>query len=167
MAREASGEGTWYGMWRRGEGVDRTWRAVEKEFVRACEAYLGGRYAAYLDDRGSPTPEWAWANILAHGSPDHLAALAAGARPHRYLSESTRTWEEAVSFLADEVLRAASAHPGGLPAIQREVLWPLENTLCRWSPYSQAMSPGHLVRAVTAALEGSQHGPTSGRRGPR
>jgi len=154
-------------MWGHGDGVDRTWRAVEKEFVRACEAYLGGRYAAYLDDRGRPAPEWAWANVLAHSPPEHLAALAAGARPHRYLSEGTRTWEDALSFLAEEVLAAARERPGGLPAVQREVLWPLESSLSRWVPRSQAMSPGHLVREVTAALEGSQHGPTSGRRGPR
>ena len=154
-------------MWGRGDGVDRTWRAVEKDFVRACEAYVSGRYPAYLDDRGRNAPEWAWANVLAHGSAESLAALAAGRRPHRYLSEATRAWEEAVAYLADEVLVTAEVHPDGLTGVQRDVLWPLETILCRYRSRRDPPGPGHLVQTVTAALEGSQRGPTSGRRGPR
>jgi hypothetical protein len=154
-------------VWGHDDGVDRTWRSVEKEFVRACEAYVSGGFAAYLDDRGRPAPEWAWANVLAHGSMDQLRALAAGRRTHRYLSPAALDWEQALAFLADRVLVAGDAHADGAAGVQRDVLWPLETVLCRYRSRHEPASPAHLVQTVTAALEGIQRGPTSGRCDPR
>jgi hypothetical protein len=154
-------------VWRHDDGVDRTWRAVEKEFVRACEAYVTGRFAAYLDDRGRPVPEWAWANVLAHGSLAQLRGLAAERRVHHYLSPAARSWERALAFLADQVLLAGEAHADGAFGVQRDILWPLETVLCRYRSRHKPPTPEHLVQTVTAALEGIQRGPTSGRCDPR
>jgi hypothetical protein len=136
---------------RAGDGVDRTWRQVEKEFVRACEHFVTGRYAEYLDDRGRPAPEWAWVNELAHCSPAHLADLSAGKTPHRYISGNTRTWEEAMAFLAEEVIDTASACGTELPILQFDVLVPLELRLARARPRFN-LGPLHLVQTVTEAL---------------
>jgi hypothetical protein len=138
-------------MWgRAGEGVDRSWRYMEKEFVRACEAFLGGRFAQYLDDRGRPAPEWAWVNVLAHRSADDLADLAAGRASHRFITGNTRTWEDALAFLAEEVLDAASFTQ--LETLQRDVLVPLELELTTVR-LRLSLGPRHLARVVTDALD--------------
>ncbi|HXX91873.1 MAG TPA: hypothetical protein VEI83_16770 [Acidimicrobiales bacterium] len=138
-------------MWRR-DDADRAWRPAEKEFAIACEAFVSGRYAQFLDDRGRPAPEWAWLNVLAHGGRTTLEAIAAGERWHCFLATNTRIWEDALSFLAGEILQTAPPAEAGLAALQRDVLIPLELSLIRSRP-RYALGPTHLARAVTEALD--------------
>lgn len=61
-------------MWSRG-------RRTESVLVVECEAFLAGRYAQYLDTKNLRVPDWAWLNVLAHGSQDDIATLASGNSP--------------------------------------------------------------------------------------
>ena len=82
-------------------------RAWEQEFVAECEAFLSGHSAQWLADANRPVPVWAWVNALAHGSDDDITALAVG-EPIRLGSQGTSVWQQALAFLAQELMSQAT-----------------------------------------------------------
>lgn len=99
----------------------RTW---ERELVVECEEFLFGRYAQYLRDENRPVPTWAWLNVLAHGNEEDITALAASERPRRSCSDTV--WQEALAFLAQELMSEATRRGHPLASLQRSTLVPLE-----------------------------------------
>src|SRR5689334_16655676 len=82
------------------------------------DAFLSGQYVEYLLQQGRAVPAWAWINQLAHGTPDELAAIAAGARPmtqHPYAS----AWQRAVGAIARSLLAEVDRDDRGLCDLQR------------------------------------------------
>jgi len=107
------------------------------ELVVDSEAFLTGHLAEVLQQRNGYVPEWAWTNLLAHGTePDLRIDRGAG---EEWPSEGESAWRRARSFLAGEVLTAAEAQ-GSLTEVQSAALVPLELDLAarhdvgRWSP---------------------------------
>ncbi len=118
------------------------------ELVQAVEAVLEGRYAEFLQRRGSRVPPWAWTNLLAHGTEADLQrATHRRIRPYWDMS----VWRRAQSYLAGEVLDAAR-YAGSLAALQHEILVPLECDLVGWIP-SRYTSAGQWAARVLAALD--------------
>ena len=76
-----------------------------------CEAFLNGRYAAWLAERRRPIQAWAWLNLVAHGDAEELGAVAGGDNPL-----VPGEWRVPLSVLARRATEDA----------QREVLTPLE-----------------------------------------
>lgn len=98
-------------------------KALAAELFSDCEAFLLGRYAEHVPERGAAVPVWAWTNLLAHGTePDLRATAAALGAP------GTDAWHAARARLAAEVLALTDpARP--LPDLQSAVLVPLELSL--------------------------------------
>ena len=126
------------------------YRPWERELVAECEAYLAGHYAQYLREAKRLIPTWAWLNVLAHGSEDDVAALAAG-EPCRRGSTDAPVWQQAVAFLAQEVLNQVAARGRPLADLQRSTLVPLEFELAE----RPALSPATFVASVLGVL--AQH----------
>ena len=127
-------------------------RPWEHELVTECEAYLSGRYAEYLGEAKRPVPVWAWLNVLAHGSEEDVAALAAG-EPHPSIS----LWHQALAFLAQELMNQAARRGRRLADLQRSTLVPLELELAG----KGAQSPVELARFVSRVLSALAQRPTS------
>jgi len=124
----------------------RTW---ERELVAECEEFLFGRYAQYLRDESRPVPTWAWLNVLAHGNEEDIAALAASEPPRR--SSPDTVWQEALAFLAQELMNEATRRGLPLASLQRSTLVPLELELAgRWGPV--CVQPVEFVSSVLTAL---------------
>lgn len=98
-------------------------KALAAELVSDCEAFLLGRYAEHVSDRGVPVPVWAWTNLLAHGSESDLRAAGASLGAPR-----SDAWHAARARLADEVL-AATGPDRPLAELQAAALAPLELSL--------------------------------------
>lgn len=122
-------------------------RAWEHELVVECEAYLSGRYARYLEETSRPVPGWAWLNLLARGSEADIAALASG----EACDPGPTVWQQALSFLALELLSRAAQQGRTLEELQRSTLVPLEFRLAKRGtpPY---LTPATFVSIVLAAL---------------
>ena len=93
----------------------------ESELAEECEAFMAGHYAQYLDHDGQSVPDWAWPNVLAHGSEDDIRDLATvGPRPGD--AGCRRAW----AFLAQEVLVEAERRACSVATLQHSNLVPLE-----------------------------------------
>jgi hypothetical protein len=118
----------------------------ERELADECEAFLSGHYAQYLNDDGRPVPEWAWLNVLAHGSEDDIRAFATGGPRLR-----DATWHHALAFLAQEVLNEAARRGGTVSDLQRSTLVPLELELAATDTRSD-MQRAQVVGSVLTTL---------------
>ena len=112
----------------------------------------------YLDGKNLRVPDWAWLNVLAHGSQDDIGALAVG-EPAWRISSDTSVWHDALSFLAQELVSQATRRGRAVTELQRSALVPLELELAgRRGP---SMGPTAFVGHVRSAI--AQH-PSSRRR---
>jgi len=124
-------------------------QAEERVLVAECEAFLSGHYAQFLDGSNLRVPDWAWLNVLAHGSQDDIRALAIG-EPAWRISSETSVWHEALSFLAQELISQATRQGRALAVLQRSTLVPLELELAgRRGP---SMGPTAFVGHVRSAI---------------
>ena len=139
-------------MWTSGRGAE------ERALVGECEAFLSGHYAQYLDGENLGVPDWAWLNVLAHGTPDDIRALASG-EPAWAISSDTSVWHDALSFLAQELTDQATRQGRALAGLQRSTLVPLELELA--GRRGRSMGPTAFVGLVRSTM--AQH-PSSRRR---
>ncbi len=129
-------------MWRRDGSVDGHGVADE------CDAFLAGRYLEMLERNDALIPQWAWMNVLAHGTVTDLIAMSATDGSPR--DRLTQTWADARSYLAAEVLDACHRF-GSLLTVQRCALVPLELELA--SPLTPPVRrPADWVGMVMTAL---------------
>jgi hypothetical protein len=124
-------------------------RPWERELVTECEEFLLGRYAQYLRDENRPVPPWAWLNVLAHGNEQDIIALASSEpAQHRY-AESV--WQQALAFLAQELMVAVTSPGNSLVGLQVSTLVPLELELAGRRGDKHA-EPVELVSSVLKDL---------------
>jgi hypothetical protein len=122
--------------------------------VAECVAFLCGRYASHLAERGRPVPVWAWTNTLAHATEAELQDLV---RAQHRLARASDHWALASAYVAGEVLDLAE-RLGSLRELQAAVLIPLELELAsrpeidRWSP-----RPWVIVVTTTLGDYGRAH----------
>ena len=129
-------------------GSNHRQRDVPNDLARQCEAYLAGRFAHFVR-RGREPPPWAWFAVLAHADEDEVEAIASAGLPDRRIRRSD-SWDQALAFLAQEMLcRATDAHQG-LRDLQRSVLVPLELELAAHSTWPT--EPAAFVGVVLSAL---------------
>jgi hypothetical protein len=103
--------------------------SIGRDLVEECEAFLTGRYVELLVERGASIPDWAWTNLLAHGTRHQLAhAPSLGIRGSRL-----RAWSDGRAVMAKEVLDYARTYPS-LVLFQQAVVIPLELDLASTSP---------------------------------
>jgi hypothetical protein len=127
----------------------RTW---ERELVAECEEFLFGRYAQYLRGQNRAVPTWAWLNLLAHGNEQDITTLAVSGSPRP--SSSDIVWQEALAFLAQELMSEATRRGLPLVSLQRSTLVPLELEFAgRRGPVDA--QPVEFVSSVLRAL--TQH----------
>ena len=122
------------------------------QLVRETECFLGGRYAYDMWARGLPVPDWAWVNVLAHAPHGLLAALAATEQAECDQAGELGKWQEAMAFLARQLLATATRTGQDLSTIQRKVALRLELEQYRASAEG-TLGPQELVDAVLSALE--------------
>jgi hypothetical protein len=122
-------------------------RSAADELAAECEAFLAGRYPAYLVHRGRPVPAWAWTNPLAHAPEEQLRSMI-----------STRGdamgpaggWPHALCYVAGELLDLAE-RCGPLTELQANSLVPLELELISRRD-ATCWRPGTWVATVMAVL---------------
>lgn len=119
-----------------------------RDLVADCEAFLGGRLAERLEDLGTRVPNWAWTNLLAHGSTAALRREVEGTQ--RLSQPQSRDWRRARGFLAAEVLANTGSMPS-LGLLQANVLQPLEIRLAE-SPATRWWGPAQWAVHVSALL---------------
>ena len=123
-------------------------RAEEQALVVECEAFLCGSYAQYLEGKNLRVPDWAWLNVLAHGSQDDIASLATGDSPPS--SSVSSIWHQALAFLAQELMSRTSQE-GRLAEIQRSTLVTLELNLV--GQRAPLVRPAEFVLNVLSVLD--------------
>jgi hypothetical protein len=124
-------------------------RAAEHELIAECDAFLLGHYAQYLSHKMRRVPVWAWLNVLAHGSKEAIEGLAAE-RPGWPIGADGGVWDEALSYLAQELLTQVTTKDRALADVQRLTLVPLELELVgRRGP---SLTPATFVASVRRAL---------------
>jgi hypothetical protein len=126
--------------------VDRARQSPAEQMAAECRAYLDGRLAEHLEASRGAAPVWTWTNLLAHGTPLALRAVAQGS------AGGGRDWRRARGELARDVL-ALAGRAGPLRRIQFAVLLPLEDTLAV-SGAAVLWRPTEWADRVQAALEG-------------
>lgn len=117
--------------------------AGQPDVATAAQAYITGRYRAYLEGREEAVPAWAWVNELAHGTRADLEKLAA-------LRPSSPGPKRLVGDLAAGLTDLDDAR---LQRVQRERLEPLEVTL-RERAAGPPTSEDELARTILAGLRG-------------
>lgn len=117
--------------------------------VSECEALLAGTYVELLESVGTAVPNWAWTNLLAHGTEEQLRDLSELRASSR--SWSSNSWSRARAYLAGEVLDAA-ARCGSLRTLQRRALVPLELRLASTTEPTPITRPAEWVDAVQRAI---------------
>lgn len=96
-------------------------------------------------------PAWAWLNLLAHGSEEDIAAVAAGESEPPRSTSATSVWRQALAFMAQELVNQATRQGRPLAELQRSTLVPLELELA--GPRAPtSMKPAALVTSVLRAL---------------
>ncbi len=134
------------------------------ELVSDCEAFLAGRLAEQLEQRGQPVPVWVWTNLLAHGTAQELASERTA--PSTHVIGADERWSAARSYLAGSVLDA-SDRSGGLELVQARVLVPLELELSsrseveRWDRRRWVST----IEAALRSLAGTRRPPDPGASG--
>lgn len=119
---------------------------VDQDVVIQAEELLSGGAAAGYRKRGSRVPAWAHINLLAHGSYEDLAQMAARAG-HGHPS----TWDCAVSDLARDLVRL-DLNGTALGDLQEAALIPLELELLA-RHQSEPITPAQLTTLVRGALD--------------
>lgn len=115
------------------------------------EAFLQGRYADYLAERGRAVPAWAAINRLAHTDHRGLVALVAGSGVEpRHALGRRHAWAEEERFVAASLLARSGATPAGLHRMQREALVPVELSLVGRSAVAPLSTHDALGAAATA-----------------
>jgi hypothetical protein len=111
-------------------------RKQSSTLIDDCEAFLAGRLAERMFRATGLVPDWAWTNLLAHGTyedlrkerdkPSHIgrAALSESWQRFNYLER----WRRARSYLAAEVLEMVGSQRQ-LDQLQQRSLLPLEEAL--------------------------------------
>jgi hypothetical protein len=94
-------------------------KALSRELVEDCEAFLAGQFLARAEPRSLAVPVWVWSNVLAHGSPDDIRETAAEG------STAPSGWRAARAYLAAELLEL-QARGRSLEQLQHDVLVPME-----------------------------------------
>lgn len=122
----------------------------QPDVAAAAEAFLAGRYRAYLEGRGEAVPAWAWVNELARGGRTELEELAA-------LRKFCGGPKRLVGALAAGL---AGLDDARLQRVQRQRLEPLESVL-RDLTGDPPASEADLAQAILTGLRGP--GPTDGR----
>lgn len=110
-------------------------------FADECASFLAGTWCEEFDE-GRPLPTWSWINQVAHADAATLRTIA-----EAVLEPSARPVDRVRAVLARAAL-AASDGALDLPALQHEVLVPIELSLMT----GEAHSPRHVVELVTTAL---------------
>jgi hypothetical protein len=128
---------------------DWSWSGIGDE----VEAFLHGRYADHLAERGRAVPAWAAINRLAHTDHRGLVALVAGSGVEpRHALGRRHAWAEEERFVAASLLARSGATPAGLHRMQREALVPVELSLIGRSA-AAPVSMHDALGAATAALD--------------
>lgn len=127
-------------------------RALRREAVEECEAFLLGRYAELLESRSTAVPAWAWTNVLAHGDPDDLHRAAEDCPAS---TTTSRGWRAARAYLASELLETAGRN-GSLADVQRQVLAPLELQLAARRDV-RSWTPRQWVTTVRSSVDAYRH----------
>lgn len=114
-------------------------------------AFLHGHYVEHCLSHGDAVPDWAWLNLLAHGTTDEL----------RHDSQAGRSgdhWHQARAFVADEILDHVARRRIPLETFQRDVLVPLEldSIACRTTPL---WTPGGFAGGLLTLLSGRPRAP--------
>lgn len=118
------------------------------ELIGDCEAFLAGRFAEHLEDRGDWVPMWAWTNLLAHATEEDLRTEVETATT---VPCSPGGWRQARAYLAGELLDVADRY-GPLERLQADALAPLELELAA-QPMTSSATPGLWVASVLAAID--------------
>jgi hypothetical protein len=101
--------------------------------VGAVDAFVQGHYVEHCLSLGEAVPEWAWLNLLAHGTAHEL-------RHHSQVGRTGDCWHQARAFMADEIIDHVNRRKIPLETFQDDVLVPLEldSIACRtttgWTP---------------------------------
>ncbi|MDZ7733136.1 MAG: hypothetical protein U5R31_08465 [Acidimicrobiia bacterium] len=85
----------------------------------ATAAFVHGHYVEHCLSHGQAVPEWAWLNLLAHGTTHELSH-------HSRAGRSGDQWHQARAFMADEILDHVARRQIPLTTFQTDVLVPLE-----------------------------------------
>lgn len=92
--------------------------------ARACEAFLRGRYAAYLAAKREPMPSWVAINRVSHDELSVIAELAS--ERDRGPDSDEVPWLQHEHRLARLIMTATGGKPRAVRCLQQEALVPLE-----------------------------------------
>jgi hypothetical protein len=127
--------------------------------VDSTAAFVHGHYVEYCLLHGEAVPDWAWLNLLAHGTAPEL-------RHHSRAGWSGDLWHQARAFMADEIVEHVDHRQIPLEIFQKDVLVPLEldsiacRTTSRWTP-------GGFASGLLVLLSGRPRTPRDPCRCPR
>lgn len=127
-------------------------RALSREVVDDCEAFLLGRSVERFESRSMGVPMWAWTNVLAHGSPEDLSRAAEDGSGG---PATGREWRAARAYLATEILMTA-ARGGSLVDLQQKVVAPLELQFAAGRD-GRSWTPQRWVATVHSSLNAYRH----------
>jgi hypothetical protein len=114
-------------------------------------AFLHGHYVEHCLSHGDAVPDWAWLNLLAHGTTDELQHDSQGGR-------AGDRWHQARALMADEILDHVARRRIPLEMLQRDVLVPLEldSIACRTT---SLWTPGGFAGGLLTLLSGRPRTP--------
>jgi len=123
----------------------RVGKALSRELVEDCEAFLAGQFLARAEPRSLAVPVWVWSNVLAHGSPDDIRETAAEG------GTTARGWRAARAYLAAELLEL-QARGRSLEELQHDVLVPMELHLAARAD-ARTWTPQRWAAAVRTSID--------------
>lgn len=129
-----------------GDNGDNTGCWGEEDLAKEAEAFLSGAFARLLIHKHPSVPEWAWLNVVAHGTEAQIASFLA--ENAHGLSPVEQVWRDAMTFLDREVIATKRAVGCSLEELQRCVLVPLELEMAT----QPSVSPEQLLRLAFDAL---------------
>jgi hypothetical protein len=147
-------EGLMSPRWHRTSG--RRGQIEGRQLVRETESFLAGRYAADLQRRGLPVPEWAWLSALIHTPAEQLTEVA-GRQKARWRPYRAR-WQSAFELLASELLTTAGRNRCSVEDLQHSLLVKFELGT-RTRQHSWPTNPDRLVHEVRLALANFRDSP--------
>jgi hypothetical protein len=127
--------------------------------VGATVAFVQGHYAEHCLSLGEAVPEWAWLNLLAHGTTHEL-------RHHSQVGRTGDLWHQARAFMADEIVDHVERRQVPLERFQKDVLVPLEldSIACQTTSH---WTPGGFAIGLLVLLSGRPRTPRDPCRCPR